>query len=69
MKGFKVIDTLTGKEPDVATIAYQEKWAKNLVYCDIEGFFLSEDGELILADECGNYAYCPYNRFKVKVFE
>lgn len=65
---FTVIDLQTGKEPDVEQIALKEDWAKGLVYCDIEGFSILEDGTLYLLDECGNYAYCPGDRFKI-VFE
>lgn len=65
MMRFKVIDKKTGKEADVEEIALHEDWAKGLVYCDIEGFAITEDGELILADECGKFAYCPDDRFEV----
>lgn len=66
---FKVIDKKTGKEADSYKIALKEDWAKCLVYCDIEGFALTEDGVLVLMDECGNVAYCPDNRFEVIVNE
>lgn len=62
---FKIIDITTGKYPDTESIALNEEWAKGLIYCDIEGFFIGEDGQLILADECGNFAYCPHDRFKI----
>ena len=65
---FKVIDKKTGKEADVEKIAFHETWARPLVYCDMEGFFIGEDGTLILADECGNMVYCPDDRFEI-VFE
>ena len=66
---FTVIDLKTGERPDVREIALKEDWAKNLVYCDIDGFYLGQDGELMLADECGNYAVCPSGRFRVKTAE
>ena len=62
---FRVIDTKTGKEPDTYKIAKKEEWAKDLIYCDMEGFFIGEEGDLILADECGNYVSCEENRFKI----
>lgn len=62
---FRVIDTNTGKEPDIYKIAKKEEWAKDLIYCDMEGFFIGEEGDLILADECGNYVFCEENRFKI----
>jgi len=68
MKAFKVIDKKTGKYPDVEKIALKEEWAQRLVYCDINGFYIGEGGELALADECGNIAHCPPDRFDV-VFE
>jgi hypothetical protein len=64
---FMVIDTKTRKEADTCQIALKEEWAKGLIYCDMEGFFIGEDDTLILVDECGNFAYCPENRFLVEV--
>ena len=62
---FSVIDTQTGKAPDLWQIALKEDWAKHLVYCDMEGFAIEEDGSLVLLDECGNFAYCPIGRFEI----
>lgn len=64
---FDVIDLQTGKYPDIGNIALNEEWAKYLIYCDMEGFHIDEGGTLCLADECGNYAYCPHERFKIVV--
>lgn len=64
---FDVIDLKTGKYPDIEKIALSEEWAKHLIYCDMEGFHIDEDGTLCLADECGNYAYCPHDRFEIVV--
>lgn len=66
---FTVIDKKTGKYPDVEKIALKEEWAKDLIYCDIEGFAIQEDGTLILSDECGHFAYCPPDRFKIEIIE
>ena len=65
---FRVIDKKTGKEADTWNIALHEEWAQGLVYCDMEGFAITEDGYLVLMDECGNVVYCDPERFKV-VFE
>lgn len=65
MSFFTVIDTHTGKAPDIEEIARMEDWARQLVWCDMEGFAICEDGTLLLLDECGNSAYCPPGRFKV----
>lgn len=64
-KKFTVIDKHTGEYPDVSSIARRCKWAKHLIYCDIDGFALTEDGGLILMDECGGIAYCPSDRFEI----
>lgn len=65
MKGFTVIDTQTGTYPDLWEIALTEKWAEHLCYCDMDGFAITEDGMLILLDECGEIAYCPADRFTI----
>ena len=68
MNGFKVIDLKTGKEPDLKQIAHEE-WASNLMSDDMEGFYLGEDGLLILMDECGNSTCCPLDRFVLEEAE
>lgn len=62
-----VIDPKTGLYPDVIEIALREDWANGLMYCDIDGFFIGEDGCLLLSDECGNHRYCPDGRFTVSI--
>lgn len=62
---FRVIDNKTGKEADTYKIALKEDWAKGLMYCDMEGFAIHEDGHLLLLDECDNFAYCPNDRFTI----
>ena len=65
--GFSVIDPKTGEYPNVWKIALTEEWAKQLMYGDIDEFAISEEGQLVLLDECGNYAYCPEGRFETTV--
>lgn len=65
-RGFDVIDTKTGEYPDLWDIALKEDWAKDLMYCDMEGFAIEEDGPLLLLDECGEFRYCPIGRFEVR---
>ena len=65
ISGFDVIDTKTGEYPDLWKIALKEDWANGLMYCDMEGFAIEEDGTLLLLDECGKHAYCPEGRFKI----
>ena len=62
---FDVVDTTTGKYPDWERIAREESWAKGLVYCDMDGIAIREDGSLILLDECGNCVSCPPDRFEI----
>lgn len=62
---FSVIDKKTGKYPDLEKIALKEEWAQGLMYCDMEGFALEEDGTLLLLDECGRHEYCPEGRFEI----
>lgn len=63
---FKVIDNRTGKEPiyDFNHL-FKEKWFKEsaLIYCDISGWGIDEDGYLFLIDDCNNMAYPPSERF------
>lgn len=65
--GFDVIDTKTGEYPDLEKIALTEEWARGLVYCDMDGFAVREDGSLILLDECGNCVSCPPGRFEIRL--
>lgn len=63
---FAVIDKQTKKEADEYEISLKEDWAKCLCYCDMDGFAITQDGNLILLDECGKYTYCPCDRFEIK---
>lgn len=63
---FKVIDRRTMSEADIGKIALTEAWADDLTYCDMQGFAIEEDGNLVLLDECGNYVYCPPGRFIIE---
>jgi hypothetical protein len=65
MAPFTVIDNKTGKYPDCEKIVLNEEWAKHLIYCDIDTFAITEDGSLILLDDCGNCAFCPVGRVNV----
>ena len=62
---FIVIDEKTGKEADIERIARREKWAAGLIYCDMEGWAIEQDGSLLLMDECGNFKYADRERFRV----
>lgn len=62
---FRVLDVETGAEPDLEEIALHEEWARGLIYCDMEGFAIEEDGALVLMDECGTHRYPPAGRFEI----
>ena len=66
---FTVIDKKTGKQADVEKIALTEEWAKGLCYCDIDGFAVTECGDLIMLDDCGRCEYAPEDRFEVRFVE
>ena len=59
-----VYDKQTGALADASQLALED-WAHDLIYSDIEGWALEEDGTLILCDECGSFAYPPPERFEV----
>ena len=62
---FEIIDVMTGESPLVEEIALNEKWAKGLVYCDVSGWAITDDGCLLLMDDCNNIAFPPAGRFKI----
>ena len=63
---FKVIDTKTGKEPTDRVIQNIAK-KQGLMEMDIDQFFLGEDGQIVLADDCGRMAYLDMKRFKAEI--
>lgn len=66
---FAVLDLKTMGIPDVRNIALTEDWAKNLTHCDIDGFYLGEDGQLLLLDYSGHCSFCDNERFIVVMGE
>ena len=69
MTKFKVIDITTGKEVSSEKI---DKIAKEngLIGMDIDQFFIGEDGQLVLVDDCGKIAYCDMQKLGfMPVFE
>jgi len=65
---FIVIDKETGREVSDRVI---RKIAKNggLMECDIDQFAVTEDGSLILLDDCGNCTYCVQDAFEIRIEE
>lgn len=66
---FSVIDKRTGQVANEWRIAMDEDWADNLMWADLDGFAIQEDGAFVLLDECGNFAYCPPDRFEMKAIK
>lgn len=69
MAKFKMIDITTGREVSSEKI---DKIAKEigLMEMDIDQFFLGEDGQLVLMDDCGEIAYCDMEKLGfMPVFE
>ena len=63
---FKIIDKRTGKEPTQRVINnIAEKY--RLVTCDIDQFAVTEDGSIILLDDCGNIAYFSLDKFEIRI--
>lgn len=63
---FKIIDTKTGKEPTDSVIRNIAKWG-GLRVMDIDGFYVSKDGLIILVDDMGYCTWVDMGRFKVEV--
>ena len=63
---FTVIDKETGREVSEWVI---RKIAKNggLIEFDIDQFAVTEDGSLILLDDCGNCTYCAQDAFQIRI--
>ena len=62
---FRVIDKKTGKEPTYSVIHNIAK-KSGLMTRDIDQFYLGEDGQIVLADDCGNMAWLDMKRFYVE---
>lgn len=65
---FEIIDKKTGKPPTQRVITNIAK-KYGLLEFDIDEFAVTESGQIILLDDCGNIAYCDPNRFIVKLTE
>jgi hypothetical protein len=65
---FEVVDKTTSIALDYKAIENLAlRIGDNLIYCDIEGFALFEDGQVILCDECGNWAYVNMEKENLKL--
>ena len=62
---FKIIDNNTGYEPTYDVITEQANLG-NLMTDDINGFYVNEDGQIILVDDCGNCTWLDTNRFDIE---
>lgn len=63
---FTVIDKDTGREVSAQVI---RKIANNggLMGMDIDQFAVTEDGSIILLDECGNFTCCVQGAFEIRI--
>ncbi len=63
---FTVIDSKTGKIPDLHQISAHEGWASEMSPEDIHGLYVFSDGKhLVLVDDYGTCAFPPEGRFEV----
>lgn len=63
---YEIIDTRTGERASAQELA-QEPWAEKTRGCDWPAFAIDEDGNAILADDCGNYDMVPEGRVEVRL--
>ena len=63
---FQIIDRKTGKEPTDRVIKNIAKRG-GLMDMDIDGFYVGEDGQIILVDDCGNCTWVDMSRFEVEL--
>lgn len=61
-----IIDNITGRPPSEKLIDCIAKEYK-LMRHDIDQFAVTEDGHLILLDDCGNFCYVDRNRFDLRI--
>lgn len=62
----EIIDNTTGRPPSEKLI---DRIAKEygLMRHDIDQFAVTEDGHLILLDDCGNFCYVDRNGFDLRI--
>ena len=63
---WEVVDRKTGKLANVEELAGESWVREKLVWPDLEGFAIGEDGCIYLLDECGNWEYCDPTRFYIR---
>ena len=61
---FHVIDKKTGKEPTDRVLTNIAKKG-GLMTMDIDGFYVGEEGDLVLVDDCGNATWVDQERFNI----
>lgn len=64
MMNLTIWDKLKGKPVDVDDLK-DEDWVQNsnVLPMDLENFAVTEDGQVLLIDTCGNYTMLDGNRF------
>ena len=66
IKGFTVIDTKTGRYPDLDKLAEEFTEKDRLVYYNLDQFAITEHGDIIVLDTDFTYSNCPLGRFTIK---
>ena len=66
LDGFDVLDSETMKIPQWIDLIHED-WTIGLYPNRIGTFAIDSDGDLMLCDTCGNYKYCPKDRFKIRI--
>ena len=66
LDGFDVLDSETMKVAQWIDLIH-EAWRIGLYPNKIGTFAIDSNGYLMLCDTCGNYKYCPKDRFKIRI--
>lgn len=63
---YEIIDTRTGKRAKAHKLV-QEPWAEKTRGCDWPALAVDETGDVMLADDCGNYDMVPEGTVEVRL--
>jgi hypothetical protein len=59
-----------GASKDVTDREFDNLVKENgLMDCDLDQFAITEDGQLIILDDCGNFCYVPPGEYKIMIEE
>lgn len=63
---WEVVDRKTGQQASLEQLSMEGWVQEKLVWPDLEGFAIGEDGAIYLLDECGNWELCDPTRFYIR---